>query len=48
MKVGISIFSAISVTRYVCGQCGFSEERLDSPEDLEKLKKKYGSGKLPG
>ena len=38
-----SIFSSVKVTRYLCGSCGFSEEWIDSPEDLHKLKEKYGS-----
>jgi predicted RNA-binding Zn-ribbon protein involved in translation (DUF1610 family) len=36
-----TIFSFIPVTRYVCTQCGFSEEWIDSPEDLKKLEQKY-------
>ncbi|OGN89927.1 MAG: hypothetical protein A2Y88_10945 [Chloroflexi bacterium RBG_13_48_10] len=41
IPVGFWITSAIKVTRYLCGHCGFSEEWIDSPEDLEKLKEKY-------
>ena len=26
------------VSRYVCGACGFSEEWIDAPEDIAKLK----------
>lgn len=36
-------FSIVRITRYVCGQCGFNEEWIDSPEDLEKLRKKFGT-----
>ena len=35
-------FGTVKVTRYLCGSCGFSEEWIDSPEDLHKLKEKYG------
>ena len=35
-------FGSVKVTRYLCGSCGFSEEWIDSPEDLHKLKEKYG------
>lgn len=39
--VGMTIFSAIPVNRYVCMQCGYLEEWIDQ-EDLHKLKEKYG------
>jgi hypothetical protein len=29
--------------RYVCGSCGFSEEWIDTPDDIAKVRKKYGS-----
>jgi predicted nucleic-acid-binding Zn-ribbon protein len=32
----------VPITRYVCSQCGFSEEWIDSSKDLAKLKQKYG------
>jgi ribosomal protein S27AE len=41
--VGRTIFSAIKVTRYLCGSCGFSEEWIDSADDIAKIKKKYAS-----
>lgn len=31
----------IKVTRYICSQCGFVEEWIDSKEDLLKVEKKY-------
>jgi ribosomal protein S27AE len=43
IQIGMTTFSAIEVTRYVCGHCGYSEEWIDNPEDLEKLKEKYGT-----
>lgn len=38
VMVGVSIFSAVDVNRYVCCRCGYSEEWIDQ-EDIEKLKK---------
>lgn len=38
--IGASIFGAVKVTRYLCGQCGFSEEWIDRKEDIEKLRRK--------
>jgi hypothetical protein len=32
----------VEVARYLCCECGFSEEWVDNPEDLERIKKKYG------
>jgi hypothetical protein len=43
ITIGATIFSAIKVTRYLCAACGFSEEWVDSSDDIAKLKKKYGS-----
>lgn len=45
IPVGGTIFSAVKVTRFVCSQCGFSEEWIDSPEDLAKLQEKFGHAK---
>ncbi|MFO0902912.1 MAG: hypothetical protein U0939_07935 [Pirellulales bacterium] len=36
---GLTIASSIPVCRYVCAACGFSEEWIDDPEDLQQLKK---------
>jgi hypothetical protein len=29
------------VTRHLCAACGYSEEWIDDPENLKKLRKKY-------
>ena len=42
--LGMTIFSGIPVTRFVCSHCGFSEEWIDDPKNLEKLKHKFGTG----
>ena len=36
-------FSVTKITRYICSKCGFMEEWIDSPVDIEKLKEKFGS-----
>ena len=41
--VGSSIIGAVKVTRFLCVDCGFSEEWVESKKDREKLKKRYGS-----
>jgi predicted nucleic-acid-binding Zn-ribbon protein len=41
ISVGASIFSAVKVTRYLCASCGFSEEWIESADDIAKIKKKY-------
>lgn len=43
IKYGITIFSYIKVTRYVCSNCGFSEEWIDEKSDIDKLVEKYGN-----
>lgn len=37
IQVGVTIFSAVNVNRYVCCDCGFTEEWIDQ-EDLWELK----------
>jgi hypothetical protein len=41
ISAGATIFSAVKVTRYLCATCGFSEEWIESADDLAKIKKKY-------
>lgn len=40
IQVGMTIFSAVLVDRYVCGDCGYSEEWIDR-DDIEKLRDKF-------
>ena len=40
---GSILFKFVLVMRYVCGSCGFSEEWIDTPDDIAKVRKKYGS-----
>ena len=39
--IRLSIFKAIQVTRYLCGNCGFSEEWIDNDEDISKIKEHF-------
>ncbi len=39
--VGVTIFNAVKVTRFLCGSCGFSEEWVESTDDIARIKKKY-------
>ena len=32
----------VPVTRYVCGNCGFTEEWIDEASDLVKLRQRFG------
>ncbi len=41
ITTGATIFSAVRVTRYLCAACGFSEEWVDSPEDIAAIRKAY-------
>ncbi len=41
IMTGATIFSAVKVTRYLCCNCGYSEEWIDNKEDIRKLKGKY-------
>ena len=34
----------VKVTRYLCGGCGFIEEWVEDPKDLEKIKRKFEDG----
>lgn len=40
IPVGMIVFSAVLVNRYLCCKCGYSEEWINE-EDIPKLKKKY-------
>ena len=42
IPTGATIFQAILVTRYVCGNCGYIESWIDSQDDVAKVKDVYG------
>ncbi len=41
IPAGLTWFNAVKVARYLCASCGFSEEWVDSADDIAKVKKKY-------
>lgn len=41
IMVGRTIYSAIRVTRYLCCNCGYSEDWIDNKKDIEKLRNKF-------
>jgi ribosomal protein S27AE len=34
--------SMAKIDRYICESCGYNEEWMSSPEDIEKVKKRFG------
>ncbi|HRO07687.1 MAG TPA: hypothetical protein PK611_00405 [Saprospiraceae bacterium] len=40
-------FNVIYLTRYVCTQCGYCENYIDSPSDLETIKRKFLRNDFP-
>ena len=43
VPAGLTVFSGVKVTRYLCEKCGFSEEWIEDEKGIAKLKKKYGT-----
>jgi predicted nucleic-acid-binding Zn-ribbon protein len=41
-RISVGIFANVPVTRYVCSKCGFTEEWIESPVDMEKIRDYYG------
>ncbi|MHB8077108.1 hypothetical protein [Desulfosporosinus fructosivorans] len=41
IMTGMTTFSAVLVTRYLCCSCGYSEEWIDNKRDIEKIRAKY-------
>ena len=41
IPLGMTVFSSVYVTRYLCAQCGFSEEWVDSASDLQAVREKH-------
>ena len=42
IMTGNTTFSAVKVTRFLCLNCGFSEEWIESKKDLDKLEARFG------
>jgi len=41
IMTGMTTLSAVKVTRYLCCNCGFTEEWIDNKKDIEKIRAKY-------
>ena len=41
IKAGFTTLSSVTVTRYLCTTCGYTEEWIDDPSDIAKLKNYY-------
>lgn len=41
IMTGRTIFSAVKVTRYLCCNCGYSEEWVDNKDDIKKIREKF-------
>ncbi|HEY4406699.1 MAG TPA: hypothetical protein VGN55_18800 [Xanthobacteraceae bacterium] len=41
IPVGMTIYSSVKITRYLCAACGFIEQWVEAAEDRAKIKKKY-------
>ena len=41
ISVGSTIFGAVKVTRYLCTACGFSEEWIESADDIARIKAEF-------
>jgi hypothetical protein len=39
--IAVGVFSAVSVMRHLCTQCGFLEEWVESPVDIERIREYY-------
>jgi len=41
IQPGTTILSAIKLSRYICGDCGYIERWIENKNDLNKLSEKY-------
>lgn len=41
----LGVLTSLLLTRFVCGRCGYAEEWVESADDLEGLKKRYGTAR---
>lgn len=41
-NIVLGLFGSVPIARYICTNCGFTEEWVDSQEDRAELKKKFG------
>ena len=40
--VGEPALHMVPISRMICGNCGYIEQWVDDPKDLEKLRQEYG------
>ena len=40
--LGSTAFSAVKVTRYLCGDCGFIESWVEDPDEVASIRETYG------
>ena len=45
IPVGHTVLSSVTVSRYLCTSCGYTEEWIDDSMDIETLKKHYSKRK---
>ena len=43
IPAGATTFSSVTVTRYLCVPCGYSEEWVESAADRQRLAQKYAA-----
>lgn len=41
-NIPVSFFGKAKVARYLCRNCGYTEEWVEERKDIERLAKKYG------
>lgn len=41
IPIGVTIFSAVKVTKYLCSECGYLEQWVDAKSDIERVVGKY-------
>lgn len=42
IAVGERLMHSVHLSQYVCGVCGYVEQWVDDPADLDELRKEYG------
>ena len=41
IPTNFTVIGAVYLTRFVCADCGYSEQWVESPKDRERLRKKH-------
>jgi len=45
VPTGLTLLSNVTITKYLCGRCGYLEEWVDASRGIQKLVAKYGERK---